>query len=304
MAFKNFIPKHFPFFLLLILTGCQVNYPLMQPWKNKKEQKVNTWQEGKDILKIEYAGENLQPTFYRNGIPQEQNFSIQSYYFDTGNGRKINGWLLKPKNQKSNKSIFGLHGNAGNLATHLENFSVFTEYGFQVFLFDYSGYGFSEGKTTRKNAMEDVKEAFRFFENIDEVKNTSKIIYGQSLGGNFAVPVAAENQQKIEGLVLEGTFLDVDAVANHYIPGVGKLVVKNNFRNAEFIKKFTKPVLIIHSKDDKVVPMKLGKKLYSEFRTDKEFLEINDCHLCGHQKYGKTISDKINMLFLGSQLIN
>lgn len=295
----NFFKILIAFITISFLYQCQVNYPLLQPWKNTIDHKNFSWKEGEDSIHLKISGENLQPIFLKNKDTLQQNFTIKSFYFDGKNGRKINAWLLSPKNSTPKKSVFALHGNAGNINTHYLNFSNLTEFGFQVFIFDYSGYGYSEGKSTRKNALEGSFDAFEFFKNLNETKATSKIIYGQSIGGNFAIPVAVENQNEISGLVLEGTFLQTDDISNHYIPVLGKVLVKNNFDNAENIKNFKKPVLIIHSKEDGVVPFKLGKKLFENANQPKSFLEIEKCHICGIKYYPKEVSNKIDSLFLG-----
>ncbi|UBB90885.1 alpha/beta fold hydrolase [Candidatus Kaistella beijingensis] len=224
----------------------------------------------------------------------QRGFTIESSYFQGNQGRKINAWLLKPKKNSALKSVFALHGNSGNINTHFENFANLTDFGFQVFIFDYSGFGYSEGKANRKNALEDSYIAFEFFKNLSEVKNTQKIIYGQSIGGNFAIPVAKKNQNEIEGLVVEGTFLQTDDIANHYVPVFGKIIVKNNFDNEENLKNFRKPILVIHSKDDKIVPEKLGRKLFEKANPPKNFTLIEKCHVCGIRFYAGEIAEKIN----------
>ena len=83
-----------------------------------------------------------------------------------------------------------------------------------------------------------IFSAFQFFENLDEIKNTPKIIYGQSFGGNLAIPLATRNQQKIEGLVVEGTFMNFKNIANSKIPVLGDLIISNNYNNRQNLKNF------------------------------------------------------------------
>lgn len=280
------------------LIGCQINYPTLQPRKNSPENISFSWKKNQDSLELKILGENLQPVFFRNGDTLQRNFTIKSYFFETQTGRKINAWLMKPKNAVAKASVFALHGNSGNLNTQFEKFAPLTDFGFQVFLFDYAGFGYSEGRPIRKNAMTDSFSSFEFFKNLNEVKATKKLIYGQSIGGNFAIPVAGKFESDIEGLVIEGSVLDLDEVPNYYVPVFGKLVMKNNFKNEEILKNYKKPVLVVHSTEDRTIPLKLGKRLFEKANEPKAFLEIDGIHVRGLILHGKKISDKINSLIL------
>ena len=290
--FKIFIVPIF-----LTVTSCQINQ-VLEPWRNSLEKKEFAWKEGIDSLKLKISGENLQPEFFKNNQLFEKDFTIKSFYFKTKEGRKLNAWLLQSTTEKPKTSIFALHGNAGNLNTQFQSFADLTKNGFQIFIFDYSGFGYSEGKATRKNALEDAFSAFQFFENLDEVKNTPQIIYGQSFGGNLAIPVATKNQNKINGLVVEGTFMNLKNIANSKIPVFGGLVISNNYNNRQNLKNFKKPILIVHSKEDRVVNFKLGKQIFKKANQPKEFFEIDKPHINGIRFYHNEISNKIDSLIL------
>ena len=268
----------------------------MLPTKNALDKREFKWEEGKDLIELKVAGENLQPYYFKNKDTLQHDFTIKSYYFKTESGRKINGWLLKSKTEVPKISVFALHGNSGDLNSQYRRFVELTKYGFQIFLFDYPGFGYSEGKSTRENAVEDSFSVFDFFKNLDEIKNTPKVIYGQSIGGNFSIPVATRNQDDIEGLVLEGTFISFNAIANRKVPLLGGLVIKENDDNRLNLKNFKKPVLIIHSKEDKLIPLELGKQLYENANEPKEFFEIDRPHISGISYYGKEISEKIDKM--------
>jgi hypothetical protein len=293
----KYFSKIFQFLVFLTITSCQINQ-VLEPWKNSIDKKEFSWKEGNDSLKLKISGENLQPEFLKNNKTLVRDFNIKSFYFKTKEGRKLNAWMLQSNTEKPKASIFALHGNAGNLNTQFQNFSDLTKKGFQIFIFDYSGFGYSEGNATRKNALEDAFSAFHFFENLDEVKNTPKIIYGQSFGGNLAIPVATENQQKIEGLVIEGTFMNVKNIANRKLPVLGGFMISNNYNNKQNLKNFKKSILIIHSKEDRVVNFKLGKQIFKNANQPKEFFEIDKPHINGIRFYHNEISKKIDSLIL------
>jgi pimeloyl-ACP methyl ester carboxylesterase len=277
---------------LVLLSSCQVNL-VLQPKKTAAQQNFSSPKSSRNKIEVDKSLKNLEGDFLKNQPILSQDYSIENFYFVSENGRKINAWILKSRTEKPKISIFALHGNTGNLYSQYQNFSELTKFGFQVFLFDYSGFGFSEGKSTRKNAIEDSFSAFHFFKNLPEIKNTPKIIYGQSIGGNFSIPVATKNQEQISGLVLEGTFTNFKNIANRKIPVLGGLIIKNNYDNRFNLKSFKKPVLVIHSKEDRVIPFQMGTQLFDNANQPKDFLEINQPHIKGIQFYAPEISQKI-----------
>lgn len=64
----------------------------------------------------------------------------------------------------------------------------------------------------------------------------------------------------------------------------------------KYIKNFTKPVLIIHSTEDKIIPFKMAKKLYKNANQPKELYEIKGNHIWGPILYPKQITEKISKM--------
>ena len=93
--------------------------------------------------------------------------------------------MLKPKNVTPTITLLHFHGNAGFLLSQYQAMTPLLKYGFQIFVFDYSGFGFSEGKATRTNVLIDGNSALTYVKSRDDIKNTKLVIYGQSLGGAF-----------------------------------------------------------------------------------------------------------------------
>jgi fermentation-respiration switch protein FrsA (DUF1100 family) len=172
------------------------------------------------------------------------------------------------------------------------------EKGFNVFIIDYSGFGISTGKSTRKNVMIDAQAALDFFLQQDECKGKKVLIYGQSLGGHLAVNLAQRNEAKIDGLIAEGAFTNHDEIAAHvsHLGFLAKMLIIEHYDGLKAIKKFKKPVLIIHSNEDKEVPYFMGEKLYKYANEPKEFYPIDNCHICGPIYYIDSISAKIERM--------
>lgn len=285
---------------LVLLTSCNFNklflIPAKIPTDTKKISLYNN--KGNENVSVYFSGDNYQPTFIRNGKDTiDLGFTIESVVFKSSNGNKINGWFLKPKHPTPLVTIIHFHGNAGNLLSQFELMSPFVKKGFQVFLFDYSGFGFSEGKATKNNVMTDALSVLDYIKSRPEIKNTKLIIYGQSLGGHLSIVVADKRQNDIDGLVIEGAFSSHKDIAANIAGIFGRIIVKQNYCALKSIKNYKKPILVIHSTEDEVIPFKLGQKLFNNANEPKEFYEIRYSHIQGPLFYSDEISGKIkNML--------
>ncbi len=253
----------------------------------------------KDTTYISYNEENDEISLYKSESKLiNKEYIIKNKFFESSSGNKLNGWLLTPKKQKPIATILHFHGSAVNLLFHYESIAPLVKQGFQVFTFDYSGYGFSEGKSTRKNALLDAYSALSYIKKTDFLKDTKLIIYGQSYGGYLASIVGSNNQDEIDGIVIEGAFSSHKEEAKHKSPFFGNLV-KNEQTAEKEIRKNHKPILIIHSMEDKMVPFKFGEKIFQSANKPKEFYAIDKAHLLGLQYYSQKISKKIKEMIKG-----
>lgn len=287
-------------FASLLSTSCAFNKLFLQPTKIPFNQKQVTLKTKTDSIKILFSESQHQPIFIKNEKDTIQyNFTIESVVFKSNNNNELNGWVLKPKNSNPNTTLLHLHGNAGCLASQFQAISLLVEKGFQVFMFDYSGFGFSKGKATRKNALTDALSALEFIKNRADTKNTNIVIYGQSLGGHLATVVAALQQSSIKGLVIEGAFSSHKDIGNHMVPFFGKIFVKQGYSALNSIKEYHLPLLVIHSSEDKTIPFFMGKKIYDNANQPKDFYEVKECHICAPQFYADSIAQKIaNMILI------
>ena len=255
---------------------------------------------GKDSLVMIFSGSNFQPAIIKNRKDTvDSGFTIESVVFKSKSGNKLNGWFLTPKNIKAPITLLHLHGNSGSIVNQFGAVAPLIKNGFQIFVFDYSGFGFSEGKATRKNVLIDALSAVDYLKERNEVKGTKFVLYGQSLGGNLSAVVAAQRQDIIDGLVIEGGFSSHGDIAAHFVKKailfgfIGRIAVKPGYNSKKAIKKNKKPLLVIHSTEDKIVPFFMGTKIYEKANSPKEFYEIQKCHICGPYFYTDSISKKI-----------
>jgi len=266
----------------------------LHPTKVPAGAKKLTMKSETDSTVITFSPENHQPIFLKNGIDTLNfDFTIESVVFESSNGNKLNGWFLKPKNTTPTITLLHFHGNAGFLVSQYRAITPLLEYGFQALIFDYSGFGFSEGEATRKNVLIDGNSALDYVLSRLDVKDTKLVIYGQSLGGHLAAVVAEQKQAVIDGVVIEGAFSSHKDIAAEKASIIGRIFVSGKYSAFKSIRNFKKPVLVIHSTEDDVIPFKMGQKIFKNANEPKEFYEIQNCHICGPDFYADSISKKI-----------
>lgn len=282
----------------ILFTSCAFNKLFLQPTKISASAKKLMMKSAEDSTLVLFSGKNHQPVFIKNEKDTlEQNFTIESILFVNSNGSELNGWLLKSKNSLPTITLLHLHGNAGCLLSQFKAISPMVEKGFQIFMFDYSGFGFSQGKASRKNVFKDANAALDYIKNRQDIKNTKIVLYGQSLGGHLAAVVAEKRENDIDGLITEGAFSSHKDIGGHIVPFFGKLFVKQGYSALKSIKKYNKPLLVIHSTEDKTIPFFMSQKIFDAANSPKLFYEVKKCHICAPQFYADSIEIKIkNML--------
>jgi fermentation-respiration switch protein FrsA (DUF1100 family) len=179
------------------------------------------------------------------------------------------------------------HGNAGNLSDRLDSIKIFHDLGQSVLIFDYRGYGRSSGKISEKGTYLDAEAAWDYLIRIKHKSSKDIVIFGRSLGGAVAAETALSKDPA--GLILESTFMSVPAIARKYytwLP-VG-LIAKYRYATVDKIGLIVCPKLIVHSKDDEIIPLEHGRKIYEKAVPPKEFLEIKGGHNEGFMFSGDT----------------
>lgn len=280
----------------ILLFACSFNNMFLVPGKIEKEAtraKLIDY-ESQDTLIINF-GNNFQPVFINNqNDTVGLGYKIESVLFDNEIGNTLNGWIISPSFNYNGSTILFLHGNAGNITSHYSGVVPLIKKGFRIFIFDYSGFGFSEGKATRKNVLLDANSSLDYLISRKDLKVEKLLIYGQSLGGHLAATVAARNQDKIDGLIIEGAFSSHKDIAAEIAGVFGRILISEKYSGLKSIKQFKKPLLIIHSMEDEVIPFEMGRKLFANANEPKFFYGIKKCHICGPLYYADEITEKIN----------
>jgi len=284
--------------LSLFLTACSFNNQVLGPKKISSTVKEFTIETFADTFKVHLPVSNHQIVFTKNGRDTiDLGFTIENLFFKSSNGNKLNGWFLKPKNQTPEITLLHLHGAGKFIGDHYKYISPLMKNGFQIFMFDYSGFGFSEGKASRENILTDILSAIDYLKTRLDVKETKLVTYGQSLGAHYSTFVGPLAESNIDGMVIESPITSFKEIAGDRIPIIGSILMKQGYHAEKSIQGYHKPLLLIHSSEDDEAPFWMGKKIFDNANAPKEFYEIKKCHCCGPRYYADEISEKIkNML--------
>ncbi len=227
---------------------------------------------------IFYPYKQLETTPAAIGLP------FEDVTLTTSDDVKLHGWWI-PNNDARYTLLF-FHGNAGNISHRLSSIRIFHELGLSVFIIDYRGYGSSEGRPAEKGTYLDADAAWQYLTNDKEINPGQIILFGRSLGGAIASRLAA--QTKAAALILESSFTSVADMGRHYYPYLPiKLLNHIKYPTIEHIGQINSPKLLIHSKEDDIVPYPLGRNLYDAASQPKTFLDIKGDHNYGFLDSGE-----------------
>lgn len=223
---------------------------------------------------------------------------FENIFFETGDGLRLSGWFI-PKEGSPGVLLF-CHGNAGNIGHRLDSVQLFHRLGLEVFIFDYRGYGESEGKPTEEGTYKDAEAAWRYLVEERRVNPDRIVIFSRSLGGGIASWLASRHTPG--ALILESTFTSIpDIAARIYWFMPVRLILRFKYDTAERLSKVNCPTLIIHSRDDEMMPFIHGQRLFEIAPEPKRFLELTGIHNDGFITSGAQYEERLKA-FIGEYL--
>ena len=213
--------------------------------------------------------------------------SREDVHFTASDGVRLHGWYIPSAGAKA--TLLWFHGNAGNITHRLGNIEMLKPLNLNIFIFDYRGYGKSEGEPDEKGIYSDSQAAYDWLVKVKNILPGEIILFGRSLGGICAVEVASGNPAA--GLILESVFPSAGKMAEKIFPvlPLGG-AIKSRFDAISKVPDLKLPKLFIHGTQDEIVPYKLGRELFSVAADPKEFYDIqgaghNDTFLIGGAGY-------------------
>ena len=230
--------------------------------------------------------------------PKAVGLAYEGVRFTAEDGTVLDGWFIPAGTPRATLLFF--HGNAGNISHRLDSLVIFHRLGLSTFIFDYRGYGRSEGRPTEEGTYQDAMAAWRYLTEERGVSPEKIVLFGRSLGGSVAAWLAARHTPG--ALIVESTFTSVPDFASEMYPWLpARWLTRFRYDAVKHLSSITCPVLVVHSRDDEIIPVGHGRRLYEAAREPRQFLEIRGGHNGGFLQSGKEYIDGLER-FLAAYL--
>ncbi len=217
--------------------------------------------------------------------PADVSLTYEDVMFTSADGVALTGWYLPAKNARF--TLLFCHGNGGNIMHRLDSLALFHSLGLNCLIFDYRGYGGSAGRPTEAGTYLDAQAAYDWLIREKCVPPEQIILFGRSLGGSIAAHLAGRVQSR--ALVVESAFTsypDIGAKFYPYLPV--RLFARFRYSTLAYLERIHCPVMLIHSKDDELVSIEFGRRLFEVAHEPKQFVEI-----CGGHNDGFLVSEEV-----------
>ena len=233
------------------------------------------------------------PTRALEATPATYGLPFEEVRFQATDGVRLHGWFVPARNARA--TLLWLHGNAGNIGHRVHNLRLFHEaLGVQVFLFDYRGYGLSEGEPSEEGLRQDAEAAWRLLQARPDVDPRTIVLFGRSLGATVAAELAARVQPA--ALILETPFTSLlDMGRHHYWFLPVRWLVRSRYDTLGAVRRVRVPVLVLHGDADEIVPFDMGEQVFHAAGEPKAFHRIrgashNDTYLVGGKAYWQALA--------------
>ena len=169
------------------------------------------------------------------------------------------------------------HGNAGNISHRLDSIEIFHQLGLDTLIIDYRGYGQSSGKKTEQGTYLDAQAAWSYLVDERGVPAGEIIIFGRSLGGAVGAWLGARHTPA--AVIIESSFTSGVDMARRLYPFLpARLITRLRYPVAQYARQLDGPVLVVHSRNDEIIPFEMGQSIYAAVKQRKSFLELRGDH--------------------------
>ncbi len=198
---------------------------------------------------------------------------MQSVTTAPKNGLSLQHYYIPAKENK--KTIIFCHGIIHNITKFFNVADFLHKRGYGVLLLEYRGFGKNSGIPSEKAFAKDFHSAVEYLKK-QGISQEQIVLWGFSMGGGVVLDAAKAH--KFGGMILNSTFSDMKSAVKHQLkttPVINNkffqnilkrcpsnlIPIKSKFKNTSKIKKIDTKILIMHAKDDTMVPFEMSKKL-------------------------------------------
>jgi fermentation-respiration switch protein FrsA (DUF1100 family) len=232
------------------------------------------------------------PSRVHDVTPADLGLAFEDVRLTSEDGVRLHGWYLPVPQPRW--VVLVSHGNAGNISHRLDRALLLqARLRASVLLYDYRGYGSSEGSPEETGTYRDAQAAYRYLTE-KRVPSQQVVLFGESLGSAVCLELALE--RPAAALVLEAPFTSVADLARTTIFAPLAPFVRTRYDNLAKVRKLRMPLLVLHGDRDEVVPFAQGRRLFEAAPEPKRFFAVpgaghNDTFLVGGETYWREVAD-------------
>lgn len=216
--------------------------------------------------------------------PAQFGLAHEELFFDSGNAR-LHGWWLPATAQPARGAVLHLHGNAANISNHLPLVAWLPPAGFDVLMFDYRGFGQSEGRPTLAGVVDDAAAALAALRARPGVDASRLIVFGQSLGGATALRLLARDAAGVRLAIIDSAFASYRQIAREaaldsvvlapLLPMALPMLPPVADDPVTALASIRLPLLFVHGSRDSVVHARHSEQLHAAARDPKRLLKVD-----------------------------
>jgi len=207
--------------------------------------------------------------------PADAGLAYDEVRFRAADGPELHGWYVPAEGARA--TVLFMHGNAGDIRHRLDTLAFFHRLGLSVFIFDYRGYGESEGRTTEAGTYADAQAAWRYLVEERGAPPERIVLFGRSLGAAVAAWLAA--REGPAALIIESAFTSApELAAKYYWYLPVHWLARFHYDTRAALGRVGCPVLVLHSREDEIIPFAHGQALYAAAAGPKQFVELRGGH--------------------------
>jgi len=215
-------------------------------------------------------------TFHPQRFAVEQNWTLpkngEEVWFANKDNLKLHGWFISSASQPALGTVIYFHGNGGNISNIGWLGETLAGKSLNVLLFDYRGYGRSEGNISNEDDLyADADAAYDYVQSVKGESQDILILYGQSLGTAAAIDLAS--RRKCGALIIESGLSSAKDMARALLPNLPQFIyslTRNRLENEKKVATIHCPVLFTHGDPDETISTEQGKKLFAAANEPKK----------------------------------
>ncbi len=213
--------------------------------------------------------------------PAAHGMVYKDVWLQTRDGVRLHAWMIPAENERG--VLLFLHGNAGNISHRMDSIRIFHELGLSVLILDYRGYGQSEGRPDEQGTYLDARAAWEWLTVDRGVASDRIIVFGRSLGSAVAAELATHVRPA--AVILESAFTSMPDLAAELMPWLPvRWLLRFDYNTLSRAPLIESPVLIVHSRDDELVPFSHGEQVFAALIARRHFLAIQGGHNDGFMR--------------------